>query len=150
MSEASAAKGWERMNKGKVLAVCANCKNPVMWESSDQIAAAPAGWWCPVCKVEPHPAQVTNDERHETCGTYIGDVGTQAEQPVGIPEDLKVFYDWCCDLNKAAYPEDLIKRMGKQLIERIAQAEADKNDLRENVALVRADGATEHDGQGRP
>lgn len=30
-------------------------------------------WWCPVCKVSPHPTSVTNDERHDSCGTYIGD-----------------------------------------------------------------------------
>jgi len=33
------------------------------------------GWYCQNCKVAVDPKDVTYYERHESCGTYIGEMG---------------------------------------------------------------------------
>jgi hypothetical protein len=39
-------------------------------------------WYCPKCKCEIDPRQVTNDERHETCGTSLAETVTDDLQPL--------------------------------------------------------------------
>jgi protein gp37 len=55
----------------------------VRWISAEPLLAPldimpylPGDWWCPTCQAYLSGAQVTNDERHETCGTELssGDI----------------------------------------------------------------------------
>ena len=37
-------------------------------------------WWCPTCKRDIPGNQVTYEEYHESCGTYLGDCQNQSDE----------------------------------------------------------------------
>ena len=51
-----------------------------------------SGWWCPTCKRSPRPVEVTFEEHHEECGTYIGNT-TRPAPDAGEDEVERVAAD---------------------------------------------------------
>ena len=43
----------------------------------EALPAEGSGWWCPTCRREVPDLEVTFEERHEACGTYIGTVNSK-------------------------------------------------------------------------
>ena len=52
-----------RLGKQALLAVLA-----------EAVPATDDGWWCPTCRAAVAGSQVTYEEYHESCGTYLGAV----------------------------------------------------------------------------
>jgi hypothetical protein len=44
------------------------------------------GWWCPTCNISPSGNDVTYQEFHQTCGTYIGDVEPPEQPRAAVPD----------------------------------------------------------------
>lgn len=51
---------------------------PDMYEALKELVPpeGASGWWCPTCKREVPGIEVTYEQYHEHCGTYLADINT--------------------------------------------------------------------------
>ena len=62
------------------------------------------GWWCPSCKQDVSGIEVTYEEYHETCGTYIGNCqGQSEEEKIQACIDYLIEYDFTPDEYEEEY-----------------------------------------------
>ena len=62
------------------------------------------GWWCPTCKQNVSDIEVTYEEYHETCGTYIGNCQDQSEEEkIQACIDYLIEYDFTPDEYEEEY-----------------------------------------------
>lgn len=53
------------------------------------------GWWCPTCNISPSGNEVTYQEFHQICGTYIGDAEPPSQPRAAVPDEVsELFYRW--------------------------------------------------------
>lgn len=76
----------------------------------------PNEWWCPTCKRAVDGKEVTYEEYHESCGTFLGDVNSAG---------------WITKVQAALSPD-----AGKDLLERVQRLEAEAAAMREALGKI--------------
>jgi len=71
-------------------------------------------WWCPTCHADVSGSQVTYEEYHEVCGTYLGDV-QELNYEERIDSAIKFLYEM--DLSPETYEERYYQLKGEEPIE---------------------------------